>query len=171
MNLSNRWLVVGVTLTVSLIGAGCLYFAPKPRLRPWYQAEQEERVQVERKRAERLRVKQAELWRRREATAAVVSAVIDGRQTLWEAAARLGRLERDIVDAQTYQKLLRDAFPGDSVEECLCLKVIACVRERAARQPRLAETVRRLEEELAQQRRRHRRIRLSEVPADGMSPD
>jgi hypothetical protein len=154
MILFNRWLVVGVTLAVFLIGSAAVYFARQPALRPWNQDEQEEQARKERRRAERLGVQQAALQRRREATAAVISAVIDGRLALREAAARLRRLERDILDAPTYEKLLRAAFPGDSVEECLCHKVIAYVRDRAERQPRLQETVRRLEQEIAHGRGR-----------------
>jgi hypothetical protein len=165
MNVLKVWLGTGLVLSVALTGAGFLAFGVIPSQGQGDARDSEASLLQERRRTEHLQAKLNQLRRRQQAIRGVIAEVIAGRTTLFQAAAQVQALERDVTHPRHYRHLLRSSFGGNSLEENLCRKVIVYVREQVKQRPGLAATVRRLEAELGKELRRHGKIRLPRVAA------
>jgi hypothetical protein len=104
----------------------------------------------------------ADLDRRRVAVRKVAVRVIEGRLTLFEAAAQLRDLETQMADAAAYRRRVREGYSGKSYEECLCLRVIGDVLLLAETRPKLKDVADHLQDQLTEHLSRYGRVRLPE---------
>jgi hypothetical protein len=99
--------------------------------------------------------------RRLRAKHEITCELLEGRLSLFEAAARFGKLEEQTSEYIGYS---RDPHPGETVEERLCRQVIMWANQEAAVRPYGEPQLRvgRLQEELQEHIRQHSAVRLPE---------
>jgi hypothetical protein len=122
------------------LGSACLAFLSwldwEPQDRPprpeWYYQVDRDR---ERDREEQLENLRKDLLGREEKKKRLAQDVIDRRVTLWQAAASLRDMESGGVSAVHYANLIRILYPGKTVEESSCRKVISLVKEALEQEP------------------------------------
>jgi hypothetical protein len=103
----------------------------------------------ERNRDERLENLRNDLFGREERRKRLAREVIDQRLTLRQAAALIREMESVGVSAAYYAYTIQDIYPGKTMEESLCRKVISLVNEELKEEPeRYARVHARLEAEL-----------------------
>jgi hypothetical protein len=121
-------------------------------------------AQQEELRKQRLDAEHMEVFGRSQARARVVSAVIEERITLLEAAAHFRALDASQQSKWIYTYALRTQFQGRSDEERLCRRVIDAARWALIDKPDLAAAVvKRLQAELSEHLARHGRVQLPTV--------
>jgi hypothetical protein len=119
--------------------------------------------QSARRRSEELDAQRERLRHWQEGKREAVRAVIAGRMTLLEAAARFRELDRQLPEFKW--DLFRRAYPGSSDGERHCRHVIAATEAELSKRPdEAAEVMARLEAELQEHLQRDGTIQLPELP-------
>jgi hypothetical protein len=130
------WTLVGGLFlgTACLASFSWLVWEPEdhpPRPERFYEVDQGR----ERDRLEQLENQRKDLFGRDEKRKRLAQDVIDRRVTLRQAAASLHDLESGGVSAIHYAYLTQQLYPGNTVEESLCRKVISIVKEVLEKDP------------------------------------
>lgn len=119
---------------------------------------------VEDRRHDRLEAKRKEVFRRIAARERVLTAVIDDRLTLCEAAAHFRVLDAKVVTQEWFREFMRQSYPGRSDDERLCHRVIAYVQDSLKDRPRKAASVtKRLQAQLREQLEQHGSFHLPKI--------
>jgi hypothetical protein len=165
MNHPARWLGCAILLVAVVAVAGSFR---EHWIVDWHLGEggpnENQMVGVEERRHDRLEAKRKEVFRRIAARERVLTAVIDDRLTLCEAAAHFRVLDAKVVRQEWFREFMRHSYPGRSDDERLCHRVIAYVQESLKDRPRKAALVtKRLQTQLRGQQEHHGSIRLPRI--------
>jgi hypothetical protein len=142
---------VWYTLLLGLLVAGAGYLCWNATGRPveWWTSSEEEIPDEEVRRREALEAWRAELFSTWKVKDQIARDLIAKRLTLREAVARFRKVDGKKLDPEIYARSLRLTFPGASMEEQLCHKLIRHALELVGNKPDVKAALRvRLETEL-----------------------
>ncbi len=159
---TSRWMLAAVLAALAVAGLGLVLTWETEPLGPVHPAGGSyATLERERLRKQVLEQKMKVLADRVEAKRRLIGEVIEGRRTLFEAAAGLHRLKQAAGHGPLSERFLQRLHHAATPEEALCRQVIddvgATLGQDTARRDRV---VRRLEAELAAHLKRYGRVRL-----------